>query len=223
MKMRATIAALALASVSAPALAEPITEGVWKLENNETHSLGSAGFYRYNGSGYDLYDFETNGADVRMVYDAAAGTISLAGDAYDPTDDRLVSFDLQYSGVAVEGSRVQIGDSTAVGVFDGVDVMSKGMAGRTLYLDSDGLETSLTGHGWLGTDTGHFGDFHISGTRIADLNDLNPQNPLTGTTGTTGTSGGGGGGTVAAPGGLALLLFGGLAIAGMRRRRTRAE
>ena len=220
MKLRFALAVTALTAYAAPVLAEPITEGVWKLENRGTGDLGDAGFYRFNGEGFDLYDFESNGADVRMVYDANAGTINVAGQAYDTTGDRLVSFDLDYTGVTVEGDRVKIGESTTVGVFDGVEVMSKRSSGNALYLDSAGLETSLSGSAWLGTADGHFGDFHIAGTRIAELS---AQAPNTGTV--TGGGGGGatGGGSVPAPGGLALLVMGGLALVGLRRRQQRAN
>jgi hypothetical protein len=214
MKLRFALAVTALTAYAAPALAEPITEGVWKLENRGVNDNGRAGFYRFkgNGEGFDLYDFESNGADVRMVYDANAGTINVSGQAYDTAGDRLVSFDLDYTGVTVEGNRVKIGESTTVGVFDGVEVMSKRSSGNALYLDSAGLETSLSGSAWLGTADGHFGDFHIAGTRIADLN---PQAPNTGA--------GTGGGSVPAPGGLALLVMGGLALVGLRRRQQRAN
>lgn len=217
MKIRFALAVTALATFAAPALAEPITEGVWKLENRGVNDNGIAGFYRFkgDGEGFDLYDFESNGADVRMVYDANAGTINVSGQAYDTAGDRLVSFDLDYTGVTVDGDRVKIGESSTVGVFDGVEVMSKRSSGNALYLDSAGLETSLSGSAWLGTADGHFGDFHLAGTRIGDLD---ARAPTTGTAAGGGIGGGGGGGSVAAPGGLALLLMGGLAMVGLRRR-----
>jgi len=212
MKSLPIVALAAFATLSVPAVAEPITQGVWQLTNNTTHSLGAAGFYRYNGSGYDLYDFETNGADVQMAYDAVGEQISISGQAYDTVGDRLVDIDLTYTDVGVSGNRVSIANSTTVGTFDGVEVMSKGMKDGTLYLDSIGADDLFTGHGWLGTDAGHFGDFHLGGTRVGDLT-IATTNPVGGTSN--------GGGSVPAPGGLALLFAGG-AFMLYRRKRSQA-
>lgn len=207
MKKLALLPFLTCLTISAPASAEPISEGVWKLQNNTYHDRGYAGFYRYNGSGYDLYDFETNGADVQMIYDSGASTVKVFGSAYDTANDRIVDFDLTYENASIVDSKLQFGASDAVGTFDGIEVMSKANSGRALYFDNDGLDASLTGSGWLGTSAGKFGDFHITGTRVADL-------PVA-------TSGGGsstGGGSVSAPGGLALIFAG---IAGLCYRRNK--
>jgi len=186
----------ALASFAAPSLAAPITEGVYQLQNNSDHALGAAGFYRYNGSGFDLYDFETNGAEVLLTYDAGAGTVDLAGTAYDTVGERLVNFDLGYIGVTSTDGGIVTSFTGLAGTFDGVDVTGAlNRQQRSLFIESLAFEQSALGDAWVGSEAGHFGDFHFEGIRVGNL----PN------------------GSVPVPGGLAFLLVGAAAFYSRKR------
>jgi len=182
---------------SAPSYAGPIDDGIWKLENRGHASLGSDyGFGRFNGTGYDLYNFESNGADVSLKYDSSAQTIEVFGQAYDETNQKLVDFNLNYIGVESFDDRTATSFMGVIGSFDGVQVTAKPANGSDSLLLDALTGGNLTGSSWLSTSEGHFGDFHFAGERVADL----PK------------------GSVPAPGGLALILFG----AAMLYRRQRA-
>lgn len=187
----ATYAAFATTS-----LATPILEGVWQLTNGD-HAL-DAGFIRHDGD-RTPHDFEKNGADAKLYYDASAGTIKLAGSVYDTIDNRLVDFDLSYTGVTVNDNGVSTRFTGLLGSFDGVDVTGSVSDEQALFFDVLALGEPAAGRAWLGYEGGHFGDFHFSANRISDL-------PA---------------GSVSAPGGLALLLVG--AAAALYRRKRSAQ
>lgn len=210
MKYSLALACLSISILPISAVAEPITEGVWALKNDSNRGYGFVKFID-GGSSQAQYDFERNGASVKLTYDANAGTIDLDGEAYDVLGDRLVDIDLTYNDVSANDFRAGTNSMEVLGTFDGVDVMGKvgtfdgvdqagnrSTSGYSVFIDSQAsTDFSLTGHSWLGTTDGHFGDFHFEGDRIADL----PNQ------------------SVPAPGGLALLLV--AATAGLFIRRKR--
>ncbi len=209
MKYCAAILFAAVSAFATPSYATVISEGVWKLENSSVAGVGGDfGFTRRSDNGQDLYDFSGNGADVRLIYNAEAGTISVEGQAFDIRNQRLVDIDLNYDGVSSDGERVATSFMNAVGTFDGVEVMSKGSSGESLFLNSLLQQDTVKGSAWLGTDAGHFGDFHFAGTRIGDL--------------PNGSGGASANGSVPAPGGLAFLVVGAAALYTRKRLKAKA-
>lgn len=224
-KFLTAAAALGIAmSVSSGASATTI---VYDLIDTPQNNLLDGGFYKYvPGSGFQTLSFEENGAEAFLVYDEAAGTVSISGAGYNLLSDRLETFNVSYDEVAREGDVLRLGDMSTVGTFGETDVFGKGF--------SITLGETLTADGWLTNSTGaHFGDFHFGGTQIAgdDLCTIRPDacgvalgggggaggGTTTGGGGTT--AAGGGGGQVPVPATMLLILAGlaGLFIHGRRR------
>lgn len=163
--------------------------------------LLDAGFYQYTGGNprYDSLSFEQNGANAVFTYDSAAGTASLAGNAYNINTGDLVSFDLDYSDVTQNGDKLTLNDMTSIGSFGNTGVTGKGF--------NLTLGETLVGDGWLtnGTTATHFGDFHFAGVVKEDQCATDPNSA-------------GCGGEVPVPATGFLILAG---LAGMAARRRR--
>lgn len=198
-KLLQALAVASVAMISSSAHATEVYDGVWQLENRGTGGrLGSDyGFGSVTSTGWDLFDFERNGADVKLTYDSANGVVTIKGQAYSSESKGLVGIDLKYSGVT-GGDEVGTQQTEVVGTINGVEVIAKPSASakaknRSLFLDSLTAEGSFKGTGWLGTDAGHFGDFHFSGDRIK--------------------------GSAPAPGGIVFLLLAGAALVARQRKK----
>lgn len=204
----------ALAMTALPANSSPLYEGVWQLENRGNGgSLGTDyGFGRRTATGWELFDFERNGADVKLTYDASTGNVVIRGQAYSDLTNSLVDLDLSYSGVDGNDSRIGTSIRDSIGTVGGVDLVAAPPNARptsqSLFLNALSDEGTFNGTGWVGTDSGHYGDFHFAGTQIS-------SEP-----GSVTASSGGGSGSVPAPAGLLFILLAGAAFFVSRKGKT---
>lgn len=191
----------ALTMTALPANSSPLYEGVWQLENRGNgSSLGTDyGFGRRTGTGWELFDFESNGADVKLTYDSSTGNVVIRGQAYSNLSNSLVDLDLSYSGVGGNDRSVGTDITDTLGTIGGDEVIGApaGRRARTLFLNALTDEGTFNGNGWVATDAGAYGDFHFAGTQISS--------EVTGI-------GGEPGGSVPAPAGLLFILLAGAAF-----------
>ena len=126
----------------------------------------------------------------------------IRGQAYSNYTNKLVDIDLIYSGIESNEDSIGTSIQESVGYIDGVEVisLSSRSLNESLFLNSLTNEGALKGTGWVGTDQGHYGDFHFAGTQI------------------NGSSAQSGIGSIPAPSGIMFILLAGATFLIKRKR-----